>query len=42
MGVLALDQNLVEKFSINIYHVLKNEFLVTEDRKISPSEEEKV
>ena len=39
--MLALDQNLVERFSINIYHVLKNEFLITEDRKISPAEKKR-
>ena len=36
-----MDQNLVERFSINIYHVLKNEFLITEDRKISPAEKKR-
>jgi len=36
--ILVLDQVLVERFSINIYHLLHNEFLVQEDRKISPSE----
>ena len=37
--ILVLDQVLVERFSVNIYHLLHNEFLITEDRKISPAEE---
>jgi len=36
--ILVLDQVLVERFSVNIYHLLHNEFLIHEDRKISPSE----
>merc|ERR550532_1816657 len=36
--ILVLDQVLVERFSVNIYHLLHNEFLVQEGRKISLSE----
>ena len=36
--ILVLDQVLVERFSVNIYHLLHNEFLVKEGRKISLSE----
>ena len=39
--VLTLDSVLVERFSINIYHLLHNEFLLQEDRKISQSEKER-
>ena len=39
--VLCLDQRLIERFSINVYHLLRNEFLVTDFRKVSQAEKEK-
>jgi len=39
--VLCLDQRLIERFSINVYHLLRNEFLVTDGRKVSPAEKER-
>ena len=39
--VLCLDQRLIERFSINVYHLLRNEFLVTDFKKVSPAEKER-
>ena len=39
--VLCLDQRLIERFSINLYHLLRNEFLVTDFRKVSQAEQER-
>ena len=39
--VLCLDQRLIERFSINVYHLLRNEFLMTDFKKVSPAEKER-
>ena len=39
--ILCLDQRLIERFSINVYHLLRNEFLVTDFRKVSQSEKDR-
>ena len=39
--VLCLDQRLIERFSINVYHLLRNEFLVTDCRKVSQAEKDR-
>ena len=39
--VLCLDQKLIERFSINVYHLLRNEFLVADVRKVSQAEKER-
>jgi len=36
--ILALDQKFVERLSINIYHLLRNEFLYSDGRKVSDAE----
>ena len=39
--ILSMDETLMERFSINIYHLLRNEFILTDSRKISITEKKR-
>lgn len=36
--ILSLDDSLMERFSINIYHLLRNEFIFNDEKKVSITE----
>ena len=39
--IISLDQSLMERFSINLYHLLRNEFICGEERKVGRAEKER-